>query len=62
MALGTCGAFLTVFLGLIVYHLPTMAPMVTQAGMWGWTAAALLGLAAGSASVWWEFRQVWRQI
>jgi FtsH-binding integral membrane protein len=58
--LGGFAAFLTCFLGLLVYHLAQTTPMVTKAGIWGWVIAATLSFAAVTVLVWWEFRQVWR--
>jgi hypothetical protein len=59
--LGTFGTLLLAVVGLFAYHLTWAAPMVTEAGTWGWIAAAFLSLAVLAVLVWFEFRQVWRR-
>ena len=59
--LGTFGTLLLGVLGLFAFHLTWAAPMVSEAGMWGWIAAALASFAVLAGLVWFEFRQVWRR-
>ena len=60
-ALGGFGAFIICVVGLFAYHLSWAAPKITEAGLWGWVAAALLSFIVVAAAVWLEFRHVWRQ-
>ncbi len=59
--LGTFGVFLIAGLGLFAYHLTWAAPMVTEAGMWGWIVALFTSFAVIAGLLWLEFRKVWRQ-
>jgi hypothetical protein len=59
--LGTTGAFLIGVVGLFAYHLTWAAPMLTEAGMWGWICAAFASLVLIDGLVLFEFRQAWRQ-
>lgn len=58
--LGTFGTLLLGVLGLFAFHLTWAAPMVSEAGMWGWMSAAFASFAIVAVLVWFEFRQVWR--
>jgi hypothetical protein len=60
-ALGASGVCLIGVLGFVVYQLTWAAPMVTEAGMWGWIAALLASFAVIAVLVWFEFRRLWRQ-
>jgi hypothetical protein len=59
--LGTFGALLLGVLGLFAFHLTWAASMVSEAGIWGWLAAAFASFAVLAVLVWFEFRQVWRR-
>jgi hypothetical protein len=59
--LGAIGTILPGAFGCLGFVLTWAAPMVTESGMWGWMAAALVLFAVLGGLVWLEFRQVWRQ-
>ncbi len=60
-ALGTFGTVLLVVLSLFAYLLARFAPMVSEAGMWGWVTAAFLSCSFIVVVVWVEFRKAWRR-
>jgi hypothetical protein len=60
-ALGTCGTVLLCGLGFFAYSLICSAPMVSEAGTWGWMAAAFVSFVVLGILVWFEFRQVCRR-
>ena len=60
-ALGTFGTALLCALGFFAYSLARFAPMVSEAGAWGWIAVAFLLFAVMAVLIWLEFRQVWRR-
>lgn len=60
-ALGTFGVLLLGVLGLFAYHLTRAASIVSEAGMWGWMAAAIVSVAVLAGLVWFEFHQKWRR-
>jgi len=60
-ALGTFGTVLLCALGLFAYSLARFAPTVSEAGTWGWIAAAFVSFGVMAVLVWLEFRQVWRR-
>lgn len=60
-ALGGFAACVTLFLTIFATRLVSFAPMVTEAGMWGWVIAGLVSLLAVAALVWFEFYSVWRR-
>jgi len=56
----TTGSFI-VGLSLFAYLLARFAPMVSEAGMWGWVTAAFLSCSFIVVVVWVEFRKAWRR-
>lgn len=59
--LGISGSFLLGLQGLFAYHLTWSAPIVCEAGMWGWMAAAFVSFSAMTVFVSVEFLQVWKR-
>jgi peptidoglycan/LPS O-acetylase OafA/YrhL len=47
--------------GFLALALASAAATVTEAGMWGWAAAALVSLVVTAGSLYLEFRRVWRR-
>jgi hypothetical protein len=61
VALGGFGGLALGFLALLALALASAAATVTEAGMWGWAAAALVSLVVTAGSLYLEFRRVWRR-
>jgi hypothetical protein len=60
-ALGISGAFLLGVQGLFAYNLPWAAPIVSEAGMWGWIAAAFVSFSVMTVLVLIEFLKVYKR-
>ena len=58
--LGTFATLLLGGLGAFAFHLTWAAPMVTEAGMWGWIATAFASFGVMAVLVWCEFCQLWK--